>query len=213
MAIKTIDSTNCKRVTMAILSDGDIKKHIEEGLILIDPLEDPERQIQPSSVDLRIGSEFKGFKIIRKPCIDPKDKSDIESYMESFHITDKEPFIIHPGEFALATTFERVKLPDNLVARVEGRSSMGRLGITMHVTAGYIDPGFCGKITLEISNIGKMPVALYPGQRVCQIVFETMTSPAEKPYGHPDRDSKYMGQTRPETSRIKHDYEIKNNKL
>jgi dCTP deaminase len=198
---------------MAILSDSDIKKHIEEGLILIDPLEDPERQIQPSSVDLRIGSEFKGFRIIRKPCIDPKDKSDIESYMESFHITEKEPFIIHPGEFALATTFEKVKLPDNLVARVEGRSSMGRLGITMHVTAGYIDPGFCGKITLEISNIGKMPVALYPGQRVCQIVFETMTSPAEKPYGHPDRDSKYMGQTRPETSRIKHDYEIKNNKL
>lgn len=198
---------------MAILSDSDIKKHIKEGLILIDPLEDPERQIQPSSVDLRIGSEFKGFRIIRKPCIDPKDKSDIESYMESFHITEKEPFIIHPGEFALATTFEKVKLPDNLVARVEGRSSMGRLGITMHVTAGYIDPGFCGKITLEISNIGKMPVALYPGQRVCQIVFETMTSPAEKPYGHPDRDSKYMGQTRPETSRIKHDYEIKNNKL
>jgi dCTP deaminase len=198
---------------MAILSDSDIKKHIEEGLILIDPLEDPERQIQPSSVDLRIGSEFKGFRIIRKPCIDPKDKSDIESYMESFHITEKEPFIIHPGEFALATTFEKVKLPDNLVARVEGRSSMGRLGITMHVTAGYIDPGFCGKITLEISNIGKMPVALYPGQRVCQIVFETMTSPAEKPYGHPDRDSKYMGQTRPETSRIKYDYEIKNNKL
>lgn len=198
---------------MAILSDSDIKKHIEEGLIIIDPLEDPERQIQPSSVDLRIGSEFKGFRIIRKPCIDPKDKSDIESYMESFHITEKEPFIIHPGEFALATTFEKVKLPDDLVARVEGRSSMGRLGITMHVTAGYIDPGFCGKITLEISNIGKMPVALYPGQRVCQIVFETMTSPAEKPYGHPDRDSKYMGQTRPETSRIKHDYEIKNNKL
>ncbi len=198
---------------MAILSDSDIKKHIEEGLILIDPLDDPERQIQPSSVDLRIGSEFKGFRIIRKPCIDPKDKSDIESYMESFHITEKEPFIIHPGEFALATTFEKVKLPDNLVARVEGRSSMGRLGITMHVTAGYIDPGFCGKITLEISNIGKMPVALYPGQRVCQIVFETMTSPSEKPYGHPDRDSKYMGQTRPETSRIKHDYEIKNNKL
>ncbi len=198
---------------MAILSDSDIKKHIEKGLILIDPLEDPERQIQPSSVDLRIGSEFKGFRIIRKPCIDPKDESDIESYMESFHITDKEPFIIHPGEFALATTFERVKLPDNLVARVEGRSSMGRLGITMHVTAGYIDPGFCGKITLEISNIGKMPVALYPGQRVCQIVFETMTSPAEKPYGHPDRDSKYMGQTRPESSRIKHDYEIKNHEL
>lgn len=197
---------------MAILSDRDIKKYLKENRIVIDPLGDPERQIQPSSVDLRIGSEFKGFRVIRKPCIDPMDKSDIESYMESFHIEEK-PFIIHPGEFALATTYEMVKLPDDLVARVEGRSSMGRLGITMHVTAGYIDPGFCGKITLEISNIGKMPVALYPGQRVCQIVFETMTSPSEKPYGHPDRDSKYMGQKRPETSKIKHDYELKNSKV
>ncbi len=126
------------------------------------------------------------------------------------NIAEGEPFIIHPGEFALATTYETVKLPDDLVARVEGRSSMGRLGITMHVTAGYIDPGFHGKITLEISNIGKMPVALYTGQRVCQIVFETMTSPSEKPYGHPDRDSKYMGQERPITSKIKLDHEIKN---
>ena len=195
---------------MAILSDRDIKKCLETGEILIEPLENPERQIQPSSVDLRIGNEFKGFRIIRKPCIDPMDKTDIDSYMESFYIDDGEPFIIHPGEFALATTYETVKLPDNLVARVEGRSSMGRLGITMHVTAGYIDPGFHGRITLEISNIGKMPVALYTGQRVCQIVFETMTSPSEKPYGHPDRDSKYMGQKRPETSKIKHDYEIVN---
>ncbi|MBU4534588.1 MAG: dCTP deaminase [Euryarchaeota archaeon] len=194
---------------MAILSDRDIKKYLEEELIVIDPLKDPERQIQPSSVDLRIGSEFKGFRIIRKPCIDPMDKSDIESYMESIHIEEGGSFIIHPGEFALATTYETVKIPSNLVARVEGRSSMGRLGITMHVTAGYIDPGFWGKITLEISNIGKMPVALYPGQRVCQIVFETMTSPSQKPYGHPDRDSKYMGQQRPETSKIKHDYELK----
>jgi dCTP deaminase len=195
---------------MAILSDRDIKKCLETGQILIEPLENPERQIQPSSVDLRIGNEFKGFRIIRKPCIDPMDKTDMDSYMESFYIDDGEPFIIHPGEFALATTYETVKLPDNLVARVEGRSSMGRLGITMHVTAGYIDPGFHGRITLEISNIGKMPVALYTGQRVCQIVFETMTSPSEKPYGHPDRDSKYMGQKRPETSKIKHDYEIVN---
>jgi dCTP deaminase len=195
---------------MAILSDRDIKKCLETGQILIEPLENPERQIQPSSVDLRIGNEFKGFRIIRKPCIDPMDKTDMDSYMESFYIDDGEPFIIHPGEFALATTYETVKLPDNLVARVEGRSSMGRLGITMHVTAGYIDPGFHGRITLEISNIGKMPVALYTGQRVCQIVFETMTSPSEKPYGHPDRDSKYMGQQRPETSKIKHDYEIVN---
>jgi dCTP deaminase len=197
---------------MAILSDQDIKKYLEEGKITIEPLEDPGRQIQPSSVDLRIGNEFKGFRIIRKPCIDPLDKSDLESYMESFHMEQGEAFIIHPGEFALATTYEAVKLPDDLVARVEGRSSMGRLGITMHVTAGYIDPGFQGKITLEISNIGKMPVALYTGQRVCQIVFETMTSPSERPYGHPDRDSKYMGQDKPVTSKIKQDYEIRDRK-
>jgi dCTP deaminase len=195
---------------MAILSDKDIKKYLNNGKIVIEPLENPDIQIQPSSVDLRIGNEFKGFRIIRKPCIDPMDKSDIESYMESFYLEKGEPFIIHPGEFALATTYETVQVPSDLVARVEGRSSMGRLGITMHVTAGYIDPGFRGKITLEISNIGKMPVALYTGQRVCQIVFETMTSPSEKPYGHPDRDSKYMGQESPVTSKIKHDYEIIN---
>lgn len=197
---------------MAILSDQDIKKYLDEGKITIEPLEDPGRQIQPSSVDLRIGNEFKGFRIIRQPCIDPLDKSDLESYMESFHLEQGEAFIIHPGEFALATTYEAVKLPDDLVARVEGRSSMGRLGITMHVTAGYIDPGFQGKITLEISNIGKMPVALYTGQRVCQIVFETMTSPSHRPYGHPDRDSKYMGQDKPVTSKIKQDYEIRDRK-
>ena len=195
---------------MAILSDKDIKEHLKSGKIVINPLTNPKVQIQPSSVDLRIGREFKGFRIIRKPCIDPMDQSDLESYMESFYIDEGEPFIIHPGEFALATTYETIKLPNDLVARVEGRSSMGRLGVTMHVTAGYIDPGFHGKITLEISNIGKMPVALYTGQRVCQIVFETMTSPSEKPYGHPDRDSKYMGQKSPVSSKIKHDYEIKN---
>ncbi|MGZ7096481.1 MAG: dCTP deaminase [Methanobacterium sp.] len=193
---------------MAILSDKNIKEYLESGKIVIDPLPDPDIQIQPSSVDLRIGNEFKGFRIIRKPCIDPMDESDIDSYMQSFFIDKGEPFIIHPGEFALATTYETIKLPHDLVARVEGRSSMGRLGVTMHVTAGFIDPGFHGKITLEISNIGKMPVALYTGQRVCQIVFETMTSPADKPYGHPERDSKYMGQKHPESSKIKHDHEL-----
>ena len=194
---------------MAILSDVDIKKYLNDNRIVITPLKD-EKQIQPSSVDLSIGNEFKGFKIITKPFIDPFDKINLESYMESFVIPDGEPFIIHPGEFTLATTYETVKLPADIVARVEGRSSMGRLGVTMHVTAGYIDPGFEGKITLEISNIGKMPVALYPGQRVCQIVFETMTSPSAKPYGHEDRDSKYMGQTGPEVSKIKEDFDIVN---
>ncbi|MBE6488148.1 MAG: dCTP deaminase [Methanosphaera stadtmanae] len=196
---------------MAILSDVDIKKYIDEGKIIIDPITD-DKQIQPSSVDLRLGDEFKGFTIVTKPFIDPFDDTDLETYMNEITVEKGEPFIIHPGEFTLATTYETVCLPDDIVARVEGRSSMGRLGITMHVTAGYIDPGFEGKITLEISNIGKMPVALYPGQRVCQIVFETMTSPANKPYGHEDRDSKYMGQKGPQVSKIKEDFDIKGGK-
>ena len=194
---------------MAILSDKTIKEYLEEGKIVIDPLKD-EQQIQPSSVDMRLGDEFKVFKVIRKPYIDPKDEEDIAEYMESSTVPEGEAFIIHPNEFALATTQEYVKVPD-LVARVEGRSSMGRLGVTMHVTAGYVDPGFEGRITLEISNIGAMPVALYPGQRVCQLVFETMTTPAELPYGHPKRNSKYMKQLKPESSRVKLDYELKNN--
>ena len=193
---------------MAILSDKTIKEYLEEGKIVIDPLKD-EQQIQPSSVDMRLGDEFKVFKVIRKPYIDPKDEEDIAEYMESSTVPEGEAFIIHPNEFALATTQEYVKVPDDLVAR--GRSSMGRLGVTMHVTAGYVDPGFEGRITLEISNIGAMPVALYPGQRVCQLVFETMTTPAELPYGHPKRNSKYMKQLKPESSRVKLDYELKNN--
>ena len=193
---------------MAILSDKTIKGYLEEGKIVIDPLKD-EQQIQPSSVDMRLGDEFKVFKVIRKPYIDPKDEEDIAEYMESSTVPEGEAFIIHPNEFALATTQEYVKVPDDLVARVEGRSSMGRLGVTMHVTAGYVDPGFEGRITLEISNIGAMPVALYPGQRVCQLVFETMTTPAELPYGHPKRNSKYMKQLKPESSRVKLDYELK----
>lgn len=195
---------------MAILSDKTIKEYLEEGKIVIDPLKD-EQQIQPSSVDMRLGDEFKVFKVIRKPYIDPKDEEDIAEYMESSTVPEGEAFIIHPNEFALATTQEYVKVPGDLVARVEGRSSMGRLGVTMHVTAGYVDPGFEGRITLEISNIGAMPVALYPGQRVCQLVFETMTTPAELPYGHPKRNSKYMKQLKPESSRVKLDYELKNN--
>ena len=193
---------------MAILSDKTIKEYLEEGKIVIDPLKD-EQQIQPSSVDMRLGDEFKVFKVIRKPYIDPKDEEDIAEYMESSTVPEGEAFIIHPNEFELATTQEYVKVPDDLVARVEGRSSMGRLGVTMHVTAGYVDPGFEGRITLEISNIGAMPVALYPGQRVCQLVFETMTTPAELPYGHPKRNSKYMKQLKPESSRVKLDYELK----
>ena len=176
---------------MAILSDKDIKEYLKEGKIGIDPLLD-EKQIQPSSIDMRLGDEFKVFKVIRKPYIDPKDEEDIASYMESTVVPKGDAFIIHPNEFALATTLEYVKVPDNLVARVEGRSSMGRLGVTMHVTAGFIDPGFEGNITLEISNIGAMPVALYPGQRVCQIVFEELNDYPNRIYG--EAGNKYQNQ-------------------
>lgn len=117
--------------------------------------------------------------------------------------------LIEPGEFMLATTKEYVKVPDDLVARVEGRSSLGRLGLTMHITAGYIDPGFEGNITLEIANLSNSSIRLYPNQRVCQIVFETMTTPSEIPYGHPSRNSKYMGQTGIECSRIHEDYDMR----
>ena len=122
---------------MAILSDKDIKEYLKEGKIGIEPLQD-EKQIQPSSVDMRLGDEFKVFKVIRKPYIDPKDEEDVASYMESTTVKEGDAFIIHPNEFALATTLEYVKIPEDLVARVEGRSSMGRLGVTMHVTAGFI---------------------------------------------------------------------------
>ena len=190
---------------MTILSDKTIKKYLTENKIIIEPLKD-DNQIQPSSVDLRLGDEFRVFKVNKKAFINPKN-DDMEEYMETIYSNDDEPFIIHPNEFALATTNEYVEIPSDLVARVEGRSSIGRLGVTMHVTAGFIDPGFKGKITLEISNIGSLPVALYPGQRVCQIVFETMTTPANKPYCHTDRGSKYMGQLNPVSSKIKDDYE------
>ena len=190
---------------MTILSDKTIKKYLTENKIIIEPLKD-DNQIQPSSVDLRLGDEFRVFKVNKKAFINPKN-DDMEEYMETIYSNDDEPFIIHPNEFALATTNEYVEIPSDLVVRVEGRSSIGRLGVTMHVTAGFIDPGFKGKITLEISNIGSLPVALYPGQRVCQIVFETMTTPANKPYGHTDRGSKYMGQLNPVSSKIKDDYE------
>lgn len=171
---------------MTILSDNTIKKYLREGRIGIEPLKD-ERQIQPASVDLRLGDEFKV----------PNTNSRVKG----------KSFVIYPGDFILGTTDEYVTLPDNIVARVEGRSSIGRLGITMHVTAGFIDPGFEGKITLEIANLGNEPVVLCAGQRVCQIVFETMTTSADIPYGHPSRDSKYMYQTRPESSRINEDRE------
>ncbi len=192
-----------------ILSDSDIKKFLKEGKIKIIGMKDPDVQIQPSSVDLRLGNEFRIFKTIRKGFIDPI-RDNPEEYTELVYVEDGEPFILHPGEFILGVTKERIELSDDVVARVEGRSSLGRLAILIHATAGYIDPGFRGRITLELSNVGKMPVALYPGMRICQISFELLSSKAEMPYGHKLRDSKYQNQESVTTSRIHLDKEFRN---
>ncbi len=187
-----------------ILSDRDLRARLDAGEIKIDPILDPEVQIQPASIDLRLASSFVVYRLPHVPCIDPRDPSTVEQYTEQIDIPDGEAFVLQPGEFALGATQERVTVPNDLVARVEGRSSIGRLAVVVHATAGFIDPGFDGNITLELGNLGRCAVKLYPGMRVSQIVFHTMTSPAERPYG-PDRKSKYQGQVGPVISKIGHD--------
>ena len=142
---------------------------------------------------MRLGKGFAVYQLPHLPCIDPRDRENIDAVMTPVQLPDGEPFILHPGEFALAHTAEFVKIPPDLVARVEGRSSLGRLAIVVHATAGFIDPGFEGTITLELSNLGRAAVKLYSGMRIGQLVFHTMTSPAERPYGI-GRGSKYQGQ-------------------
>ncbi|NPA38520.1 MAG: dCTP deaminase [Candidatus Nanohaloarchaeota archaeon] len=204
---------------MSILSDKDIKERIKKGEIVIEPLENLEKSLGPSSLDLRLGNKFRVFKHAHVDIIDPKNYHDelIREYeikngrikikehtYTTLYISD-EPFIIHPGEFILASTYEKVKIPADITARLEGRSSLGRLGLLVHVTAGYIDPGFEGHITLELGNVGKLPLKLYPGMRVCQLVFEEMTSPSETPYNK-RKNSKYLGENGATSSRIKLDF-------
>lgn len=187
-----------------ILSDRELRAHLEAGDIAIEPLDDPELQIQPASIDLRLSSTFVTYRLPHVPCIDPRDPKSVENYTEVVEIEPGEAFVLQPGEFALGSTIERVRVPPNLVARVEGRSSLGRLAIVVHATAGFIDPGFEGQITLELGNLGRCAVKLYPGMRVSQIVFHTMTSPSERPYGS-GRGSKYQGQSGPVASRLGRD--------
>ncbi|MCK5039870.1 MAG: dCTP deaminase [Candidatus Aenigmarchaeota archaeon] len=199
-----------------ILSDRDIKKRLEKDLV-IKPL-DLKEQLGPSSIDLKLGDEFQVFKLSDHSIIDPKNYEDKELYrretdstsiIENTYTTKykmKKSFIIHPGEFVLGTIKEHVEIPHDLVAAVEGRSSIGRLGIMIHVTAGYIDPGFCGTITLELANVGKFPVMLYPGMRICQLVLYQMTSACEVPYGHKSRNSKYQNQKGVQHSKISRDF-------
>jgi dCTP deaminase len=187
-----------------ILSDRDIRARLAAGDLEIGPLSDEKLQVQPASVDLRLGREFLVYHAARISCLDPRDPSSIAAAMDRVLVEGDAAFVLHPGEFALGTTEERVKVPDDLVGVVDGRSSIGRLAVVVHATAGFIDPGFKGQITLELSNIGSIPVKLYPGMRVAQIVLHQLSSPAERPYGAA-RGSQYDNQTGPQPSRIRLD--------
>jgi dCTP deaminase len=180
-----------------ILSDVSIRKELADGRIVIEPLD--ERDIQPSSVDLRVDRYFRVFRNDTTPYIDPKLPH--EDLTELVEVADGNAFILHPGEFVLGSTLERVALPDDLVARLEGKSSLGRLGLLIHSTAGFVDAGWDGHLTLELSNVANLPIAIYPGMKIGQISFIRMTSPAERPYGSKENRSKYQGQRGPTASR------------
>jgi dCTP deaminase len=180
-----------------ILSDRSIREQLAAGRIVIDPLEDG--CIQPSSVDLRLDRLFRVFLNHTMPVIDVK--ADLEDLTRLVQIEPDDVFILHPGEFVLASTYEMVGVPDDLVARIEGKSSLGRLGLLIHSTAGFIDAGFSGHITLELSNVANLPITLYPGMKIGQISFLQMTTPAERPYGSAAVGSKYQGQRGPTPSR------------
>ena len=180
-----------------ILSDGDIRKAIANGDIGIDPFD--EADVQPSSVDLHVDRYFLTFNNHRYPIIDVK--KPMEDLTELVEVQGDEPFILHPGEFVLGSTSEYVRLPHHLVARLEGKSSLGRLGLLIHSTAGYVDPGFEGHLTLELSNVANLPITLYPDMKIGQISFFQLTSEAESPYGSSKLGSKYQGQRGPTPSR------------
>ncbi|HEX9693911.1 MAG TPA: dCTP deaminase [Actinomycetota bacterium] len=181
-----------------ILSDVDIRKEIESGRIVIDPF-DPD-SIQPSSVDLHVDDRFRVFANSRYPYIDVK--KEMPGLTEVVEVADPDPFILHPGEFVLGSTLERVAIPDDMVARLEGKSSLGRLGLLIHSTAGYVDPGWDGYLTLELSNVANLPITIYPGMKIGQISFFRLTTPAERPYGSTETRSKYQGQRGPTASRF-----------
>jgi dCTP deaminase len=184
-------------VRRVILSDRSIREALAAGRIVIDPLD--ESAVQPSSVDLRLDLLFRVFLNHTMPVIDVKE--NLEDLTRLIEIDPGEAFILHPGEFVLGSTLERVALPDDLVARVEGKSSLGRLGLLIHSTAGFVDAGWDGHLTLELSNVANLPITLYPGMKIGQLSFMTMTTPADVPYGQGRLGSKYQGQRGPTPSR------------
>ncbi|GAA2447856.1 dCTP deaminase [Agromyces soli] len=180
-----------------LLSDRDIRAELERERIGIEP-SDP-AMLQPSSVDVRLDRYFRLFDNHKYPFIDPaEDQPELTRLIE---VKPDEPFILHPGEFVLGSTYEQVTLPDDIAARLEGKSSLGRLGLLTHSTAGFIDPGFTGHVTLELSNVATLPIKLWPGMKIGQLCFFRLTSPAERPYGSADYASRYQGQRGPTASR------------
>ena len=183
-----------------VLSDVDIKRYIAAGKIRISP-ELPPEQFGSCSVDFRLGREFNVFEHSRFPYIDLRAKTAVEGIMRPLVVEPNEPFVLQPREFVLAITEEKLELDDDVLGRLEGRSSLGRIGIIVHGTAGLFDPGWSGKATLELSNLGRMPVALYAGMRICSFTFEQLSSPSSVPY-RKKPDNKYAGQTGPLASRL-----------
>ena len=180
-----------------ILSDRSLREEIAAGRIVIDPFDDS--CVQPSSIDLRLDHRFLVFRNHTMGHIDVR--TDLSALTEQVEVSDDDPFILHPGEFVLGSTSERVAVPDDLVARLEGKSSLGRLGLLIHSTAGYVDAGWDGQLTLELSNVASLPITLYSGMKVGQISFMRMTTPADRPYGSSELGSKYRGQDGPRPSR------------
>jgi dCTP deaminase len=180
-----------------LLSDRDILAEIEAGRVGLDPF-DP-GMIQPSSIDVRLDKFFRVFDNHKYPHIDPAvDQSDLTREIE---VASGEEFILHPGEFVLGSTYELVSLPDDIAARLEGKSSLGRLGLLTHSTAGFIDPGFSGHVTLELANVATLPIKLYPGMKIGQVCYFRLSSAADNPYGSPAYGSRYQGQRGPTASR------------
>ena len=186
-----------------VLSDRTIREELDKGRIVISPL-DPS-DIQPASVDLHLDRKILVFTNSRRPFIDVK--VGLDDLTQTVEIQDGSPFILHPGEFVLGSTLENIELPDDLVARLEGKSSLGRIGLVIHSTAGFVDPGWQGHLTLELSNLARLPITLYFGMKIGQISYLRLSTPAERLYGSPGLGSKYQGQTEPTPSRFYRDFE------
>jgi dCTP deaminase len=186
-----------------VLSDRSIKSEIAAGRILIEPFD--ESLVQPSSVDVRVDRKFRVFHNARYPYIDVRKRMD--DLTELVEITDDAPFVLHPGEFVLGQTLETITLPNDIVARLEGKSSLGRLGLLIHSTAGFVDPSWEGNLTLELSNVANLPITIYYGMPIGQISFMRMDAPVEHPYGADEVGSKYQGQDEPTPSRFYRNFE------